>query len=80
MVTINIQRYYVSPPTEAEMAAALQDGTGSAVNDSAHQDEAAVGPLHVPSAQIAQQQNSIAETEVVGCCGFVLVCRRPTSQ
>ena len=79
------QRYYVTPPTAAEMAKALQDEPYTAVDDSALQDGSAPvqGSQQGVSTQIAQGQNLVADAEeqscVIGCCGIYLVLggRRP---
>ena len=73
------QRYYVTPPTEAEMAKALQDEPGTAVDDSAHGDGSAPvqGSQQAASAQITQGQNPVADADErsleIGCCGYYLV-------
>jgi len=80
-------RYAIAPPTEAEVAAAMQYALGNEVNGSAHQGGAAAGvqgPQEGPSTQTAQGQNVAALTEessdLIGCCGLFLVCRRSRSQ
>jgi len=76
------QRYYVTPPTEAEIAKAMQDDPSTAVDDSAHKchkDGSAPvqGSQQGASAQMAQGQNSIADADErsleIGCCGYYLV-------
>jgi hypothetical protein len=82
----NLQRYAIAPPTEAEMAAAMQYAIDNEVNGSAHQDGAAAGvqdPQEGPSTQTSQGQH-LALTEdssdlMVGCCRLFLVYRRPRS-
>jgi hypothetical protein len=78
----HLQRYAIAPPTEAEKAAAMQYAIGNEVNGSAHQGGAAVGvqgPREGPTTETAQGQNLAAPTEessdLIGCCGFVLVSR-----
>ncbi|KAJ8597773.1 hypothetical protein M405DRAFT_855349 [Rhizopogon salebrosus TDB-379] len=73
-------RYAITPPTKAEMAAAMQYAIGNEVNGSAHHGGAAAGvqgPQEGPSTQFAQGQNLAVPTEessdLIGCCGFVLV-------
>jgi hypothetical protein len=82
----NLQRYAVAPPTEAEVAAAMQYATENEVNSSAHQGAAIAGvqgPQEGSSTQTAQEQNPAVLTEessdLIGCCGLYLVCRRSTS-
>ncbi|KAJ8579398.1 hypothetical protein M405DRAFT_835862, partial [Rhizopogon salebrosus TDB-379] len=79
-------RYAIAPPTEAEKAAAMQYVTDNEVNGSAHQGGAGVGvqgPQQGSSPQTAQEQNPAVLTEessdLIGCCGLYLVCRRSTS-
>ncbi|KAJ8595717.1 hypothetical protein M405DRAFT_299329 [Rhizopogon salebrosus TDB-379] len=81
-----MQRYAIVPPTEAEVAAAMQYVIGNKVDGSAHRGGAAVGVqglLGGPSTQSAHEQNLAALTEessdLVGCCGLFLVCRRSRS-
>ena len=79
------QRYYVTPPTAAEMTKALQDKPDTAVDDSALQDGSAPvqGSQQGVSTQMAHGQNPVADAEerscVIGCCGIYLVLggRRP---
>ncbi|KAJ8597797.1 hypothetical protein M405DRAFT_927846 [Rhizopogon salebrosus TDB-379] len=74
-------RYGIVPPTEAEMAAAMQYAIGNEVNGLGHQGGAAAGVQgsQGPSTQTAQGQNMAAPTEessdLIGCCGFALVRR-----
>jgi len=87
VVEMIAQRYYVTPPTAAEMAKALQDEPDSdtAVDDSALQNGPAPvqGSQQGVSTQMAQGQNPVADAEerscVIGCCGIYLVLggRRP---
>ncbi|KAJ8592918.1 hypothetical protein M405DRAFT_859341 [Rhizopogon salebrosus TDB-379] len=79
-------RYAVAPPTEAEVAAAMQYAIDNEVNGSAHQGAAVAGvqgPQQGSSTQTAQEQNPAVLTEessdLIGCCGLYLVCRRSTS-
>jgi hypothetical protein len=79
-IEINFQRYAVAPPTEAEVAAAMQDVTGNEVNGLAQPGETAVGvqrPQQAPPIH-TQEENSGAGTDesVIGCCGFYLGRRR----
>ena len=63
MAEIIAQRYYVTPPTEAEMAKALQDEPGTAFDDSAHGQN-----------PVADADEQLWE---IGCCGYYLGKRRP---
>jgi len=82
MIKPHVQRIYIVPPTDAEMIAALQAPSGKETSDSAHRDGAAAG-VQDASAQIAQEQDYVADTDErsceVGCCGiyFVIGRRRP---
>jgi len=79
------QRYYVTPPTAAEMAKALQAEPDTAVDDLVLQDGSAPvqGSQQGVSSQMAQGQNPRSDVEerscVIGCCGIYLVLggRRP---
>jgi hypothetical protein len=83
----NLQRYAIAPPTEAEVAAAMQYVTDNEVNGSVHQSGAAAGGQDLqegPSTQTSQGQNPAAPTEepsdlIVGCCRLFLVYRRSRS-
>jgi hypothetical protein len=82
----NLQRYAIAPATEAEKAAGMQYAIGNEVNGSAHQGAAVAGvqgPQQGSSTQTAQEQNPAVLTEessdLIGCCGLYLVCRRSTS-
>jgi hypothetical protein len=82
----NLQRYAIAPPTKAEVAAAMQYATENEVNGSAHQGVTVAGiqgPQEGSSPQTAQEQNPAVLTEessdLIGCCGLYLVCRRSTS-
>jgi len=74
-----VQRYYITPPTEAEIAKAMQDDPSTAVDDSAHKDGSATvqDSQQGASAQMAQGQSSIADADErsleIGCCGYYLV-------
>ncbi|KAJ8587844.1 hypothetical protein M405DRAFT_934497 [Rhizopogon salebrosus TDB-379] len=79
-------RYAIAPPTKAEVAAAMQYATENEVNGSAHQGVTVAGvqgPQEGSSPQTAQEQNPAVLTEessdLIGCCGLYLVCRRSTS-
>jgi hypothetical protein len=68
------------------MAAAMQYAISNEVNGSAHRGGAAAGvqgPQEGPSTQTAQGGNLAALTEessdLIGCCGLFLVCRRSRS-
>jgi hypothetical protein len=81
----NLQRYAIAPATEAEKAAGMQYAIGNEVNGSAHQGAAVAGvqgPQQGSSTQAAQEQNHAVLTEessdLIGCCGLYLVCRRST--
>jgi len=77
------QRYYVTPPTAAEMAKALQDEPGTAVDDSTHEDGSAPvpGSEQEAPAQMTQGSNRVADADEqswkIGCCGNYLGKRRP---
>ncbi|KAJ8587107.1 hypothetical protein M405DRAFT_325182 [Rhizopogon salebrosus TDB-379] len=83
----NLQRYAIAPATEEERAAAMQYATNNEVNGSAHRGGAVAGiqaPQERSSTQTAQGQNLAAPTEessdLIGCCGFVLVRRSRSHQ
>ncbi|KAJ8582258.1 hypothetical protein M405DRAFT_576225 [Rhizopogon salebrosus TDB-379] len=72
----DVDRYGIAPPTEAEVATAMQYAICNEVDNSAHQGGAAArvqGPQEGPSTQSAQRQNLAAPTEessdLIGCCG-----------
>lgn len=71
MIERYVQRIYIVPPTDEEMAAALQ--AGDEINDSARPDGAAAG-IRRPHKAGTQGRDSVAGTDesscVPGCCGF----------
>ncbi|OJA20744.1 hypothetical protein AZE42_10539, partial [Rhizopogon vesiculosus] len=74
-------RYAVAPPTEVEVAAAMQDVTGNKANGSVQPGGIAVGvqgPQQAPPTQTPEGKNSGAgiDESVIGCCGFYLVRRQ----
>ncbi|KAJ8590851.1 hypothetical protein M405DRAFT_139970 [Rhizopogon salebrosus TDB-379] len=80
----DLQRYAIAPPTEAEMAAAMQHAIGNEVNGSAHQGGAAAGvqdPQEGPSTQTTQGQNALTDesSDLIGSCRLFLVYRRSRS-
>ena len=77
MAEIIFQRYYVTPPTEAEIAKAMQDDPSTAVNDSGHEDGSTPVQGSQQGASMAQGQNPIADADErsleIGCCGYYFV-------
>ncbi|KAJ8593339.1 WD40 repeat-like protein [Rhizopogon salebrosus TDB-379] len=86
-------RYAIAPPTEAEVAEAMQQAGGNAGNSSTSQGQAAAGAqgsqVHTTgqTAHATQLQNSSPDTRlgesplyVIGCCGllFRFGCHRST--
>ena len=86
----NVQRYAVAPPTEAEMAAAMQYAIDRAADSRTSQGQAAAGaqgselctqgqPAQQPTQPVQNYSPYIREpSHEIGCCGFVLhlACRR----
>jgi len=72
MIERYVQRIYIVPPTDEEMAAALQAGH-EIINDSARPDGAAAG-IRRPHKAGTQGRDSVAGADesscVPGCCGF----------
>ncbi|KAJ8591141.1 WD40 repeat-like protein [Rhizopogon salebrosus TDB-379] len=86
-------RYAIAPPTEAEVAEAMQQPGGNAGNSSTSQGQAVAGaqgsPVHTTgqTAHATQLQHSSTDAElrespsyVIGCCGFLFHfgCHRST--
>jgi hypothetical protein len=89
----NLQRYAIVPPTEAEVAEAVQYAIDHAADSRTSQGQAAAGtpssefctqgqPASQPTQPVRNSSPCIHEPSYeIGCCGFVLhlACRRSTT-
>jgi hypothetical protein len=82
MIYINLQRHAIVPPTEAEVAAAMQYANASGgMADSLTPQGQRVAAAQGSQAQSTEEQNFAVDTGessyMIGCCGLRIYFVRP---
>jgi len=78
-----LQRYGITPETDAEAEEAMRRTNNNTVNSSTQQGQAVAGPQESygrPTQSVQRQSPDFGEGDtLIGCCGLYLVRRRPAS-